>query len=1779
MPQEDLNSIRHVQPNDPVAANVTAQPTRALEARLQQLESYFTAQANNGQATLLTKVSIGTSVSQYDAVYYNPTTQTYEQALASVTAYGDTFVRNPQSYVQGIVWNVYNGGTADILIGGYSILPVATINNVVSIMGQMLEVGQTFAAGSIYYLSANYPGKLTQYPPPFQVQVLLTDNTYLFVRTVYSNPEAVENYYRNDMGMRPVGGLRQTPKGQSRFQIVGFDALEAFANSGNTYYRPTTQTTIATIQQFGYMLADVYPTTANSEVISVPANPFFIQVSIPTSGNITLTSDATLADLTSASPTAMFNTVSLAFPGSSAAAGGPTGSPLNYTVLDVSGAPLAILKFNFTSLDRSFAREVYFRFPISFQGWKMVNPPTVPAGTAKLVNGGVGGVIMTNSGTGYLTPPRVVFTGGGGSGAVGAALINSLGVVTGVQMTNNGTGYTSAPTVAFVSTTDSATTTVVNPGQGYLQPPSVVLSSPDFPPGITATATATLGAGYSVSGTVIVNGGTNYSQAIPPVVAFSAAPAGGTTATGVAHVNNSGIVDYVTVTNSGNGYTQIPTLSIAPPGTTATATCTISTGSINTVTITAPGLGYSSASPPIVVFNGGGFVVQAVGTATVSVGGQITGIVFNQPGNTVGSGYTSAPTIVIAAPGIGAAALATIGSAPGISSTISITNPGTGYTPTPTASFSGSPSIAASAIISVNAAGQVNGVYLLNGGAGYASTPTLTITDPNGVGTGATATCIMSGETVASITLTAAGSGYTPPPYVAILTTSGGGATAFATVSSGGQLSYVYVLNCGINYLSVPVVSIAAPGTASATATLTPPALQGINRVASGTGYAGSLGVVVESPLSTVNPVSATASCVVTTNAVIYIGPLDSSGNPTFKTVGGSNLTVAPTVVISAPNAGVQAQAIAVISSGTIIEVVITQGGSGYVTPPSVTFLSNEPASNVGYTLPNYYSILSVGVANAGSGYSSTNPPSSTNGGILISGNLIANGVPAVLTAQIVGGEVASILVTSSGYGYTSTPTVVFATGGATVHSVSVVLNPAVIAGAGHLDGFKVVSGGNSYTIESVLTDVSILAGGVGISQTATVYGSDPSNFIITDIPVLNGSYGSGGTVQALVVNNTVVRIAIENRGSGYSSDAPITLSWPSTGLNTTAAAYTLQSGNLTSTVLQSGSFTPTGAGYDPLNPPSTANGGIVITVGTGAVVTATVSNAGQLTGWHVTGSGGAGYTTASIMSFTPAANPCRTQVTTHPSPLIGVTNGTGSSAGGFYTVSGGQVTAINILSGGSGFTRPPILVFGGVALGDTLGGTWGITVPAVAYCAIINGSIPVGSLVSTSNANTAYTAGNFVNPGAGYPSSGTFQLGFLDGGQVDLTANTASGVSGLVFTNPGKGYLQPPIATLVGGGILDAGYPTAPGAPVEMPATVQVGLDGQGGWLNPNPMTIGSAAGYAADFPANPGLPQVIPAGMEFYYNIKADPTLYAKWPSLPVDKTTFLQNGVEMRGGVMSELTGVVPYGADVAFSQETILWSSAHPDGAPWDRGYQQLFKSGNPQFLSGGWDNVLNNTADSGSFYNWLWWENTSIAEPNLSKAWIYINRLSRYATSTKVSSLTAFSPIRVINLDSGIDSTDSGVPMGGRLAIQLDGIFAASSTPSTQINLVTASGAQVIWQNTSNTSVCISSVILKCVVQQTTNNVSVLPSQAALVSMGTASGNYQDIIGQPVNGASQGVNCCLVAQGQCKELFVDAGLATPVLNPGDSLYLLVQTPALSPIITQLVVAYVKAQALS
>ena len=202
--------------------------------------------------------------------------------------------------------------------------------------------------------------------------------------------------------------------------------------------------------------------------------------------------------------------------------------------------------------------------------------------------------------------------------------------------------------------------------------------------------------------------------------------------------------------------------TIAPAGTFSSSGINVSQWKNERVLIADPAKGYFTWD----------------GTSLVFVGavGQI-GIV------QAGTGYTSAPAVIISAPnnanGVQATATATI--AANAVSSITITEAGTGYNASPTITFVGGGGSGANAVAGITtfATGTVS-VLVTGGGTGYTNASNLSVTISGGGGSNATAQGIVAGGIVTQAVMTNVGSGYTNSSNISVTITGGGGSNATA---------------------------------------------------------------------------------------------------------------------------------------------------------------------------------------------------------------------------------------------------------------------------------------------------------------------------------------------------------------------------------------------------------------------------------------------------------------------------------------------------------------------------------------------------------------------------------------------------------------------------------------------------------------------------------------------------------------------------------------------------------------------------------------------------------------------------------------------------------------------------------------------------------------------------------------------------------------------------------------------------------------------------------------
>ena len=236
----------------------------------------------------------------------------------------------------------------------------------------------------------------------------------------------------------------------------------------------------------------------------------------------------------------------------------------------------------------------------------------------------------------------------------------------------------------------------------------------------------------------------------------------------------------VNITSGGSGYASVPTVTIfGGSGTGATATAVVADGSVVSVHITNPGIGYLPGEVVQMAFSGGGSDNSAILTAVLTTG--TIGHIDLLDG---GSGFTAGTYALTftGGGGTGAAGTYTVDSTHSVVS-LSLTNPGSGYTGTPVLTFTSGGGSGATAQAILNP-GSVASVTVVDGGTGFTGTPTLTFV--GGGGTGAAATANLTTGVITSVTVTNGGSGYTSVPAVEVQSGLNNGASALAELMPFG---------------------------------------------------------------------------------------------------------------------------------------------------------------------------------------------------------------------------------------------------------------------------------------------------------------------------------------------------------------------------------------------------------------------------------------------------------------------------------------------------------------------------------------------------------------------------------------------------------------------------------------------------------------------------------------------------------------------------------------------------------------------------------------------------------------------------------------------------------------------------------------------------------------------------------------------------------------------------------------------------------------------------------
>lgn len=647
--------------------------------------------------------------------------------------------------------------------------------------------------------------------------------------------------------------------------------------------------------------------------------------------------------------------------------------------------------------------------------------------------------------------------------------------------------------------------------------------------------------------------------------------------------NNSKLTS-ITVTNSGTGYTAIPSIQIAAPtnnpaipgvtGIGSTATAVVDGMIVTDVTINTAGI---HSTIPTVSFK------TPVGSGTSATGLVGVGITRLNVINS-GSEYNPLPTVSVTSSGT-VITPATVAISTVFATNVIITNTGLGYTSGnfPTLDISMPQVGVNSATAVVNSLG-ISTHFTIVPGIGYTAPPILTVSSPDvGINT-ATVTSTLG---ISSITVVLPGTGYTssstiqlsPTPTVAgFAATVGMGVTSTGIIVSGGsgyqgspeptitfsapdvgfntatgefttldgdsgELLNFEITDPGSGYFSIPTVTITGNGT-GAGVTITQMVITDVT--INNTGF----GVTVVPTISVSDSSQAGAGASVV--ASMGIGRVSVVGF-------GSGYNLPPGIAVTAFDGVTGAGASVTAGLGvTSSNITLTNAGTGYSSIPSLT-VSSPASVSIGATGTVGVGLTGIVITNSGIGYSGAIPTISVTPSSVGSGSGAVIGVSSVFvtnvyvtnpgtgytssdltslpiatftptgTAATVGFGVSTVTITNLGIGYTSA---VAAAISFTAPNISTGTTATAVSGLGYpgiLPGPGVNTTGNTaiYYVASVSPSNIGISTGVGIGTlTSTEVGDD--SFDSSNRPVAS-------------IGGTITNVSITSPGSGYTVNSVLT--------------------------------------------------------------------------------------------------------------------------------------------------------------------------------------------------------------------------------------------------------------------------------------------------------------------------------------------------------------------------------------------------------------------------------------------------------------------------------------------------------------------------------------------------------------------------------------------------------------------------------------------------------------
>ena len=856
----------------------------------------------------------------------------------------------------------------------------------------------------------------------------------------------------------------------------------------------------------------------------------------------------------------------------------------------------------------------------------------------------------------------------------------------------------------------------------------------------------------------IITGGTNYTNGTYKNIALTATTGIGSGATANLTVSGNAVTS-VTLTNGGNGYVYLDTLSVAP--------ASIGNG-IKTTTSLVGGTLYG---------NGSYLAVPLIyGTGSPSTGG-------------VGSGATANITVV-----------------GNTVTSVSIQNSGVGYTVNDVLTCASNFIGGGSGIISTYGG--------LVGGQFYTSGTYTNVAFTGGSGSGAVGTVVVGTNSIDSVYNIVSGGNYTNGTFSNVPLTGGTGTGATAIISvSGGNVVDVTMVYGGNNYVANDVLSATEASIGNGIATIS------VSNF--GSGYPD--GIYSNVPLTNVTGTGSLALATITISggsvvacSVSYAGiGYSTVSSPDSRTLTASNTNLGGAgsgfqAIVSSINtsSGFQCQ-VNSVTTGSVTQVTLTNDGLGYAAGDILSapaddigkkngiigslggitggsfYTSSTSATGIGTIAGTVMTIASVsdgsyalGQTITGTGVSqdttitSYGTPTATLASVVITG--VAGNFSCTATTLAVGNTVTisgTFGGTGSITGYANpTSYLISETNGTTTFKLTTLSGAAVVTTAGTPTGltYTLFGGTGSYNVSKSQTVTSTSLAGLGIFRNTA----------------LTGGTGSGATANVTITSGVVTNVTLVESGVNYA-----------VGDNLTATFAGVTNGVGSGTALVGGTLYTDGSFAS-----------VPLTGGSGAGAVATITVSGNTVVGIVLTSPGTGYTVGNTLTCSAAligngvnSNVITTAGANYPDGIysnVPLTGGTGKLARGNITVAVGAVTAFTIASRGVGYTVGDTLSFAASSIGGNTNGiaTFGAITAGSNYTngvwlnVPLTGGAGTGATAQITVAGNVVTAITITNKGNNYVVADSMSC---------LAQYIGNGINTIGTISAGSGYTGDGIATL----------------------------------------------------------------------------------------------------------------------------------------------------------------------------------------------------------------------------------------------------------------------------------------------------------------------------------------------------------------------------------------------